>query len=172
MQRRWTLALVAAAALTGSALAGLLAVGDVVPDAALTMADGKTRKLSSWEDRTVVLFFYGTWSKRAAADLEAVAALRKGRTSQPLTLVGIARDAKPDEVRKFAADQKLDFPQAADPKGELYGRFAEKGLPWLAVLDAKRKLRWSAAGVQAEDVDAVLTEILGAPEKPQDGGAK
>lgn len=172
MQSRWTLALVATAALAGSALAGLLSVGDEVPDLTLPMADGKPRKLSSWEDRTVVLFFYGTWSKRVAADLDAVAALRKGREAQALTLVGVARDAKPDDVRKFAADRKLDFPQAADPKGEIYGRFAEKGLPWLAVIDGRRKLRWSAAGVQSEGVEAALTEILGAPEQPKDEGAK
>lgn len=157
-----------------TSFAGLLAVGDEVPDVTLTMSDGKDQKLSTHEGRAVVLFFYGTWSKKAAGDAATIAGLRKGREVQALDLIGVARDAKPEDVKKFADDNKLTFPQAADAKGELYQRFAEKGLPWVAVLDGKRKLKWSAAGVAEDDIDAALTEILGKREEPKkdDAGAK
>ena len=55
-----------------SAFAGLLAVGDEVPDVTLTMSDGKDQKLSTHEGRAVVLFFYGTWSKKAPGDAATV----------------------------------------------------------------------------------------------------
>jgi len=160
------------------AVAGVLAVGDTVPDLALTMSDGKERKLSASDGRVVVLFFYGTWSKKAAADAATVAGLRRGREKQTLDLIGVARDAKPEDVKKFAEDQKLTFPQAADAKSELYQKFAEKGLPWVAVMDGKRKLRWSAAGIAEDDIDVILTELLGKREEPkkdpppQDGAGK
>lgn len=154
-------ALVAAAA---AAFAGVLAVGDEAPDLALAMADGTEQKLSAHEGKTVVLFFYGTWQKRAAEEAAAVGALRKGREKQALVLIGVARDATAADAKKFAEDAKLSFPQAADPKGDLYKRFAEKGLPYVVVLDGKRKVKHSAAGADTAAVGKVLTNLLGKPE--------
>jgi peroxiredoxin len=156
----------------GTAFAAVLAVGDEVPDVALNMADGKDAKLSDHDGRTVVLFFYGTWTKHAGDDAAKAAGLLKGREKQALDLLGVARDVKPEDAAKFAKDHEIAFPNAADPKSELYKRFAEKGLPWIAVVDGKRKLRYSAAGVVEDDVQTALTEILGKREEPpkKDGG--
>jgi peroxiredoxin len=144
-----------------AAFAAVLAVGDTVPDLTLTMSDGKERKFSAYDGHPVVVAFYGTWSKKAPADLATVAGLRKGREKQSLELLGVARDATPEAVKKFAEEHKLTFPQAADAKGELYQRFAEKGLPWVVVMDGKRKILWSAAGVAEDDIERVLAELLG-----------
>jgi peroxiredoxin len=167
MRRASILTVLCLAAAASSAIAGVLAVGDTVPDLTLTLADGKERKLSASDGRAVVLFFYGTWSKKAAADAATVAGLRRGREKQALDLFGVARDAKPEDVKKFADEQKLTFPQAADAKSELYQKFAEKGLPWVVVMDGKRKLRWTAAGIAEDDIDALLTELLGKREEPK-----
>lgn len=159
--RRTLLGLTAALAVAVSAYAGVLEVGGDVPDVAITMADGTETKLSGQADRTVVLYFYGTWMKRAGTDAAAIDGLRKAREKQKLTVIGVARDAKAEDAKKFGEDQKLGFPQAADPKGELYKRFAEKGLPYVVVIDGKRKLRYSAGGVDTDAIEAVLVEQLG-----------
>ena len=152
--------------------AGTYKVGDVVTDDTLALADGKDAKLSSYEGSTVMLFFYGNWTRQAAADAKAIDAMRVARATQKFVVVGIARDVKRDAAKKFGDDAKLGFVQAAD---------ATKGLPWIAVLDGKRKLKYSAAGIDDEAIDAALTELLGAkdppPEKkkdsaPADGGGK
>lgn len=162
-----------AAAGAGAALAGVLATGDEVPDVTLQMADGKDAKLSAHEGRTVVLFFYGTWSKKAGADAAKVDGLRTGREKQALDVIGVARDAKAADAKQFGEDHKLGFPQAADPKSELFNRFSEKGLPWVVVIDGKRKLRYTAGGVAEDDVDAALTDLLGKrEEKKKDDGKK
>lgn len=151
-------ALVAAAA---TAWAGVLAVGDEAPDVALAMADGTERKLSAHDGKTLVLYFYGTWQKHAAADAQAIDALRVGREKQALAVIGVARDATAADAKKFGEDAKLGFPQAADPKGDLYKRFAEKGLPYVVVLDGKRKVKHSAAGADTATLAKVLTDLLG-----------
>lgn len=163
----------AAVAVTASlALAAVLAVGDEVPDLAYRTADGKDAKLSAHSGRTVVLFFYGTWSKRTPGDAAKAAGLLTGREKQALTVLGVARDATAEDTKKYAEEQKFTFPQACDPKAELYGRFAEKGLPYVVVIDGDRKLRWSGAGAPGADVETVLTEILGKAETKDAGGAK
>jgi peroxiredoxin len=162
--------------------AGTYKVGDEVADATLAMADGKDAKLSSHEGKAVLLFFYGTWGRHAAEEAKQIDALRRDRTRQKLVVIGVARDAKAKDAKQFGEDHKLGFAQASDPKAEFYGKFATKGLPWVALLDGKRVLKYSAAGVDDEAIETALTQVLGAkdppPEKkpeerpPADGGGK
>jgi peroxiredoxin len=150
-------------------------VGDDVADHTLAMSDGKDAKLSSHEGKVVLLLFYGTWARHADDDAARVDAIRKARAKQKLVVIGVARDAKPADAKKFGEDKKLGFPQAADAKSELYAKFASKGLPYVVVLDGKRKLKMSAAGVDEEAVEALLADLLGAkdppPEKKKDEAA-
>jgi peroxiredoxin len=166
------LTLLAAAGIAWAA--GVYKVDDTVDDATLSMADGTDSKLSAYEGNVVILFFYGTWQKHADDAAAQIDGIRKARAKQKLTTIGVARDAKPADVKKFADDHKLAFPQAADPKSELYRKFAAKGLPYVAILDGARKLKLSAAGVDEEAIEAVLTDLLGqrdpVPEKGKDAG--
>jgi peroxiredoxin len=156
-------------------------VGDTVEDATLSMADGTEAKLSANEGSVVVLFFYATWEKHVDESAAQVDTIRRARAKQKLAVIGVARDAKPADAKKFGDDHTLGFPQAADPKSELYDRFATKGLPYVAILDGERKLKHSAAGVDEDAIETVLTDLLGAkdpaPEKKKDeagaeGGGK
>lgn len=155
-------------------------VGDEVTDVSLAMADGKDVKLSSHEGSTVLLYFYGTWTRHAGEEAKQVEAIRKARAKQKLVVIGIARDAKAEDAKKFAEDNKLGFSQATDAKSELYGKFASKGLPWIAILDGKRKLKHSAAGIDEDAIEETLKGLLGAKDpaadekdpKKDDGGGK
>ena len=153
--------------------AGTYKVGDDVADAKLTTADGKETKLSSYEGNAVVLFFYRvTDARHAVDDAKKVEAIRKGRAKQKLTVVGVVRDAKTEDAKKFADENKLGLVQTVDPKSEFFGKFATKGNPWVAVLDGKRKLKYSAADVDDEAVETALTGILGAKDPAPDAGDK
>jgi len=174
MRRPATVVLVCLAAAAAFA-AETYKVGDEVADATLTMADGSQTKLSAHEGSAVLLFFYDLTSRNAAADAKTVEAARKARAKQKLAVIGVARDAKAADAKKFADDNKLGFPQALDAKAALYGKFATKGTPWFALLDGKRKLKHSAAGVDEETLDAALADLLGAkdgapPPKKEEGG--
>ena len=147
-------------------------LGDTVADATLTMADGKDAKLSSWDGNAIVVFFYGTWQKRAGEFAGKVDTIRKARTKQKLTVVGVARDGKADEAKKFGEDHKLGFAQAADAKAEFYGKFASKGLPYVVVMDGKRKLTYSVAGVDEDAIESALATILGAKDPPPEKDEK
>jgi len=152
--------------------ADLYKVGDTVADVTLTMADGKDAKLSSWEGNVTVLYFYGDWQRRAADLAAKVDTVRKARAKQKLKVVGVARDVKADAAKKFGEDNKLGFPQAADPKAELYGKFASKGLPYVVVMDDKRKLTYSAAGVDEDAIESALAALLGAKDPPPEKDEK
>jgi peroxiredoxin len=157
-------------------------VGDEVADTTLTMSDGTEKKLSAYDGSAVLLFFVHPSARHAEADAKVVEAARKARAKQKFVVIGVARDAKSADAKKFVDDNKLGFAVALDAKAELYAKFATKGMPWLALLDGKRKLKHSAAGVDEDVLDAALTDVLGAKdaaekdEKPapkkDDGGGK
>jgi len=177
MRRLALLAFVCVAAVAAVAAPTTYKVGDEVADATLAMADGKEKKLSSYEGDAVLLFFYEISGRRAAADAKAIDAVRRARAKQKFAAIGVARDAKAADAKKFADDNQLGFPQACDAKAELYAKFATKGLPWIAVLDGKRKVKHSAAGIDEDALDVVLTELLGAKDgaaatKKDDPGSK
>jgi peroxiredoxin len=150
-------------------------VGDEVADATLSMADGSESKLSAHDGSAVLLFFFQPSARHAEADAKIVDAARKARTKQKFVVIGVARDAKAADAKKFVDDHEFGFLVALDTKAELYAKFAAKGMPWLALLDGKRKLKHSAAGVDEETLDAALTDLLGAkdgaaPAKKDDAG--
>ena len=151
--------------------AGTYKPGDQVDDVTLAMADGKDAKLSSFEGSTVVLYVYRADARHAADEAKQVEAIRKARAKQKLVVLGVARDGKAADAKKFGEDNKLGFAQAADPKSDLYTKFATKGVPWIAILDGKRKLKYSAAGIDEEAIDTALTGLLGAKDPPPDSGA-
>jgi peroxiredoxin len=176
--RRFVLLLSIGCAAAVAWAAGVYKVDDDVADETLTMADGKETKLSAHEGSAVVLYFFQPSARHAEADAKIVDAARKARAKQKLAVIGVARDAKAADAKKFVDDHEFGFLLALDAKAELYGKFATKGMPWLAVLDGKRKLKRSAAGVDEETLDAALTELLGAkdgaaaPKKDDAGGGK
>jgi peroxiredoxin len=139
-------------------------VGDDVDDLALTMADGSQAKLSDHDGDAVLLFFFQPSARHAEADAKIVDAARKARAKQKFAVIGVARDAKAADAKKFVADHEFGFSLALDAKAELYAKFATKGMPWLALLDGKRKLKHSAAGVDEDTLDAALTDVLGAKD--------
>jgi peroxiredoxin len=147
-------------------------IGDEVADATLAMSDGKDVKLSSREGDVVLLFFYRVKARHAVEEAKQIDAIRKARAKQKLTVFGVARDATIAEAKTFGDDNKLGFAQAADTQSELYATFAAKGMPWIAVLDGKRKLKYSAAGMDDEAVDVALAALLGAKDPPPDSGEK
>jgi peroxiredoxin len=144
--------------------AGAYKVGDDVGDETLTTADGKETKLSAYEDSAVLLFFFQPSARHAEADAKIVDAARKARAKQKLVVIGVARDAKAADAKKFVDDHEFGFALALDAKAELYAKFATKGMPWVALVDGKRKLKLSAAGVDEESLDAALTDVLGAKD--------
>ena len=166
MSTRLAAALVVLALGAGALAAGVFKVGDTADDATLAMVDGTERKLSAVDGHATLLYFYGMWPRRAADDAKSIETLRKARAKQKLDVIGIARDAKAADAKKFAEDAKLGFPQAVDAKSELYAKFATKGIPYVVVLDPSRKVKYSAAGIDADAIETALTELLGAKDAP------
>jgi peroxiredoxin Q/BCP len=106
-----------------------LAVGDKAPAFSLPDADGNTVKLSDFQGRKVIVYFYPAAStpgctKQACDFRDSLAQLNEGG----LDVIGISPD-KPAKLAKFRDAEGLTFPLLSDPDREVltaWGAFGEK----------------------------------------------
>ena len=108
-----------------------LAVGDKAPAFSLSDADGNTVKLSDYEGRKVIVYFYPAAStpgctKQACDFRDSLASLG----GAGLDVVGISPD-KPEKLAKFRDAEELTFPLLSDPDRSVltaWGAFGEKSM--------------------------------------------
>ncbi|MDT5193692.1 MAG: thioredoxin-dependent peroxiredoxin [Mycobacterium sp.] len=106
-----------------------LEVGDKAPAFSLSDADGNTVKLSDYEGRKVIVYFYPAAStpgctKQACDFRDSLAQLNEAG----LAVVGISPD-KPAKLAKFRDAEGLTFPLLSDPDREVltaWGAYGEK----------------------------------------------
>jgi len=106
-----------------------LAVGDKAPAFSLLDADGNTVKLSDYEGRKVIVYFYPAamtpgCTKQACDFRDSLAELN----GQGIDVIGISPD-KPAKLAKFVERDELTFPLLSDPDKEVltaWGAFGEK----------------------------------------------
>jgi thioredoxin-dependent peroxiredoxin len=108
-----------------------LAVGDKAPSFSLPAADGTTVKLSDYQGRKVIVYFYSAamtpgCTKQACDFRDSLAELN----GAGLDVVGISPD-KPEKLAKFRDAEGLTFPLLSDPEKSVltaWGAFGEKKL--------------------------------------------
>ncbi len=106
-----------------------LAVGDKAPSFCLSDADGNTVKLSDFEGRKLIVYFYPAAStpgctKQACDFRDSLADLH----SAGLDVVGISPD-KPEKLANFRNTENLNFPILSDPDKKVlsaWGAYGEK----------------------------------------------
>lgn len=108
-----------------------LAAGDKAPAFSLPDADGNTVKLSDYEGRKVIVYFYPAAStpgctKQACDFRDSLSELG----GAGLDVVGISPD-KPAKLAKFRDAEGLTFPLLSDPERAVlttWGAFGEKSM--------------------------------------------
>ena len=91
-------------------------VGDVVPDVAMTLADGGAVKPSDYAGRKLVLFFYPKDDTPGCTnENKDFTALAQDYAAAGVAVLGISKDA-PAKHLKFIAKYGLVQPLASDPE--------------------------------------------------------
>lgn len=179
MNRLTTFALFLLMAVTASAQAAELKVGDPAPDFTLSASDGKTYHLASFKGKQAVVL---AWFPRAftqGCTIECRSLAKNGDAIRKYDVTYFMASVDPIEGEKgnkaFAASEKADFPMLGDPTQETakaYGVFNEEGgyaRRWtyyiakdgtVAAIDKDVK-----PATSAEDMVAKLGELKVAPKK-------
>lgn len=118
-----------------------LQVGLVLPTVCGVDVDGNELCLDDFRGKLVVLSFFSL--ERDASQVEALVALQHRFQSSPLTLVGVARDAHPNQFRKLADHRGVRFPTLFEggPRGRAMDALHLDQPPFALIVDADGRLR-------------------------------
>ena len=89
-----------------------------LPEIRLPGTDGAVHRLADWKGQPLVINFWVTWCEPCRREIPLLKALRREHTADRLEVVGIAVDY-PDDVRKYARAQGIDYPVLIGEQGGL-----------------------------------------------------
>ncbi len=111
--------------------------GDVI-EFALPDLEGKTRQLSEWRGKVVVLNFWATWCPPCRDEIPLFIALQKKHQAQGLQIIGVAID-RLDAVQAYRQSVGMNYPSLIgdDDAMQVMARYgnASGSLPFTVVID-------------------------------------
>lgn len=79
-------------------------------DFVLKDMNGQTVNLADFKGRPLILNFWATWCGPCKIEIPSFVALAEQYKEQRLAIVGISVDDTPEDLQKFAADFKMNYP--------------------------------------------------------------
>lgn len=157
--RRMVQTLVLCAGLLGAGSAALaVEEGQQAPDFTLPdIAEGKPPiTLSALRGKTVYVDFWASWCAPCLRSMPLINELYAKYREQGFEVIAINVDDPVEDGREFLLDTPLDYLIAADPKGEMLGAYAVRGMPTSFLIDRDGVVRLVHMGFR--DNDIVLIE--------------
>jgi len=79
-------------------------------DFTLKDMDGRDVKLASYKGRPLIINFWATWCGPCKEEIPTLIDLAAKYKDKNLAILGISVDDKPAELKKFAGEQKMNYP--------------------------------------------------------------
>ncbi len=142
---------------------GLQAPDFTLPD----IAEGRPPiTLSALRGKTVYVDFWASWCAPCLRSMPLINELYAKYREQGFEVIAINVDDPVEDGREFLLDTPLDYLIAADPKGEMLGAYAVRGMPTSFLIDRDGVVRLVHMGFRDNDIvlieDAVRS-LLDAP---------
>jgi thiol-disulfide isomerase/thioredoxin len=79
-------------------------------DFTLKDMNGKEVNLASFRGKPIILNFWATWCGPCKAEIPALIQLADQYRSEQLTVLGVSVDDSPEDLKRFAAEYKMNYP--------------------------------------------------------------
>ena len=142
-----------------------LTVGMLAPDFSLPDLDGKTRRLSDYRGKVVLLNFWATWCKPCKEEMPSMEILWDNFKSEEFVLLAISMDrvTTKKDIPPFIESMRLTFPILTDSWGQTDKRYKLMGVPETYIIDQKGILREKVIGPRdwtLADSVATIVQLL------------
>ena len=168
--------LLAALAVTPTAFAGPVAIGDRLVPFKLKDQTGKAHDLASVKGRSVVLIFIATQCPVSNAYNERMAAVARDYAAKGVAFYGINSNKQEpvEEIAEHAQKHGFSFPVLKDPDNVQADHFGAQVTPEAYVYDAAMVLRYhgridddrGGSNVKSTDLKNALDALLAGKEVP------
>jgi peroxiredoxin len=143
----------------------LTKVGDKTPVPSIRTIDGKDVKL---EGQVVVLNFFATWCGPCMSEMPHLQQkLWEPLEKKGLVLIAVGREHAEAEIKAFKEKKKFTFAFAADPKREIFGKFATQSIPRCVVVGKDGRIKYQSVGFEEAEFEKLVAAVKKELEKPQ-----
>jgi thiol-disulfide isomerase/thioredoxin len=135
-------------------------VGSTMPEYAAAWLDGSKFELASRRDKVVLLNVWATWCGPCRYEIPELQRMHNEYAAKGFEVIGVSVDeGTPDGVKAFAAEQKMTYPLALDPDGNIANLLQTSVLPTTVLVDRTGKIVWKRYGAILEN-DAELKKAI------------
>jgi peroxiredoxin len=143
------IALALPAALSAADATTLTKVGDQSPVSSVRTIDGKD---VNFANQVVVLNFFATWCGPCMSEMPHVQKeLWEPLKAKGLVVIAVGREHSPEEVKAFQEKKGFTFMFAADPKREIFSKFATQSIPRCVVIGKDGHIKYQSIGFGESD---------------------
>jgi len=139
----------------------LTKIGETAPVLSLTTIDNQ---ILDFHGKVVVLNFFATWCGPCMQEMPHLEKdLWKPLKSKGLLAISVGREHSQSEVNAFQKQKGYTFLFAADPKREIYGKFATQYIPRCILIGKDGRIKYQSVGFTEKEfgilIDAVKSEL-------------
>lgn len=139
-------------------------VGKPAPAFTLTLLEGGTFDLASYQGKQIVLLdFWATWCGPCRAAMPTLVEVSKDYAAKGVRYFAVNLREKPDVIRKYLQQANLEITVPLDEEGKIAKQYNVRGIPTMVIVGKDGKVKKVHVGSSAElkqELTSALDELL------------
>ena len=130
-------------------------VNQQIPDFSIKDIKGNEFKIADQKGKVVLIYFWTTWCPYCRLEMKLIEEeiWQKIKDSPHFTFLAIAREETDELITKYQKANKFTFPIAADPKGEVFKLFGNRGVPRSYLINPEGKIVAQTVGLGLDEIE-------------------
>lgn len=129
--------------------------GDLAPDFTLPSLEGKSKKLSDFRGKKVIINFWATWCGPCKAEMPEMQTYYEKHKGQDFTILGVNMtdtEKSKSGIKPFAKEYGVTFPVVLDTKGKVMSTYQVTGFPTSYFIDKQGVIQYKLVGAMNKDM--------------------